>query len=470
MAIQIDINYVLDFSSISEAREVLSNSKNNAVLYISNGNKRSLILSIQDLDQALSNGANINDTLLHCMAQKLIPYDSKNVPSITNSLQLIDIGKSLHIASKQNSAIPIAAPSLIGNEEKYLIDCINSNWISSQGKYIHEFQRSFSSYHDNTPSLCTSSGTTALHLALLALDIGQGDEVIIPNITFGASANVIYHAGAVPVLVDINPDTWTIDIKLIEEAITHKTKAIMPVHLYGHPCDMDPIMYLAEKYNLKVVEDCAEALGAEYKSKKVGLIGDIGCFSFFANKVISTGEGGMVLSKNSSLMSCMEILRDHGMSKEKRYWHLLPGFNYRLTNMQASIGLAQMENLDLFLNHRKKIISCYQRRLSCIDSISIPRTKAWATNIHWLFTIEVHSNGEQNRDSLAKFLRTKNIDTRTVFSPLHIQPAYCKKMNLAFPVSDKFSSEGLCLPTSNSIPMSDIEFICDCIAEYFMAK
>lgn len=362
--------------------------------------------------------------------------------------------------------LPVTEPSLGGNEMKYLADCIDTVWISSQGDYIERFQQSFTAFHGEGLALCTSSGTTALHLALEALDIGPGDEVIVPNTTFGASANVVIHAGAKPVFVDIEPVTWTLDTQKLEAAITPNTKAIMPVHLYGHPCDMDPIMAIARKHGLKVVEDCAEALGAEYKGRKVGLIGDVGCYSFFANKVITTGEGGMVLCRDQALMERMSLLRDHGMSKQRRYWHLEAGFNYRMTNLQAALGLAQMERIESFLAQRESVVARYNERLSELEGIRTPRTASWARNIHWLYSIEVDAEAAGfDRDYLAEALRRAGIETRPVFPPLHVQPAYGSAAPGLFPVSERFALEGMSLPTSNGLSMESADLICDAIEE-----
>jgi perosamine synthetase len=361
--------------------------------------------------------------------------------------------------------LPVTTPSLGGNEMKYVADCIETVWISSQGSYIARFQDAFTAFHGAGKALCTSSGTTALHLALLAVGVGPGDEVIVPVVSFGASANVVIHAGARPVFVDIDPETWTMSAAALEGAITPRTKAIMPVHLYGHPCDMDPIMAIARKHGLKVVEDCAESLGAEYKGQKVGLFGDVGCFSFFANKVITTGEGGMVLSREPGLIDRMAILRDHGMSKERRYWHLEPGFNYRMTNVQAAIGLAQMEQIQRFLTHREELVALYNSQLRTIAGIRTPPHAPWARNIYWLYSIEVDpAEFGLTAEELATRLADRGVETRPVFPPLHLQPAYGQKGG-SYPAAERFSQRGLSLPTGNSLCLEDARRACNAIAE-----
>ena len=357
--------------------------------------------------------------------------------------------------------LPITTPSLAGNELKYVADCIETVWISSQGDYINKFQDAFSGYHKDGMALCTSSGTTALHLVLVALGIGPGDEVIIPNITFGASANVVLHTGAQPIFVDIDRKTRTIDINQMHKALTSRTKAIMPVHLYGHPCDMDPIMAFAKQHNLRVIEDCAEALGSEYKGQKVGLFGDAGCFSFFANKTITTGEGGMVLTNNPELLERMTMYRDHGMSKERRYWHLVPGYNYRMTNLQAAIGLAQMERIEYFLNQRDLVVSIYNNFMNEISGLIPPYSAPWARNIHWLYSIEVEPDSlGLSRDELAIRMQENGVETRPVFPSLHTQPAY-KGQSGCFPISEHFAANGLSLPTGNTLTQQDTERVCE---------
>ena len=360
--------------------------------------------------------------------------------------------------------LPVMEPSLGGNELKYVSDCIASGWISSQGQYVRRFEEAFSRFHGVDHALTVSNGTTALHLALVALGIGPGDEVIVPDLTFAASANVVLHCGATPVLADVCRDTWTLDPEDFERKITSRTKAVMPVHLYGHPCDMDPIMEIAREHGLRVVEDNAEALGATYKGAKTGTIGDVGCFSFFANKVITTGEGGMVVTRDAELAKRMMVLRDHGMEKGRRYWHVVPGFNYRMTNLQAAIGLAQMERLESFLARREAIVARYDEHLSKVPGIELPPRKSWARNIHWLYSVLVDpAEAGIDRDHLARKLAERGIETRGFFYPLHEQPPY--RSDEAYPVTTEVSSRGLSLPTANDILIEDVDRVCHGIAE-----
>jgi len=250
--------------------------------------------------------------------------------------------------------IPIAEPLFEGNELKYLTDCIESGWVSSAGKYVQQFENEFGEYIGCKYGVAVHTGTAALHLALAALGVGPGDEVVIPTLTFAATANAVLYTGAKPILVDVEEETWNLDPDLIEKNITEQTKAIIPVHLYGFPCDMDKILEIAEKYNVNIVEDAAEAHGAEYKGKKVGGIGTVGCFSFFANKIITSGEGGICVCNESDIVEKIETLRDHGMKKDKKYWHDEVGFNYRMTNLQAAVCVAQLERINTFINKNSK--------------------------------------------------------------------------------------------------------------------
>jgi len=362
--------------------------------------------------------------------------------------------------------MPLVQPSFGGNEAKYVADCLATGWISSQGAYIDKFQSAFVDYMGGGHALSTSSGTTALHLALTALDIGPGDEVIVPDLTFGATANVVIHAGATPVFVDIDPITWCIDAQAIAAAVTPRTKAIIPVHLYGHPCDMDAIMQIARTKGIKVIEDCAEALGAEHKGRKVGLIGDVGAFSFFANKVITTGEGGMVVTNDKDLHAKMAVLRDHGMAKDRRYWHLYPGFNYRMTNMQAAVGLAQMERVKDFLKRRINLAAYYNAHLAGFESLQLPAQAPDAVNIYWLYTILVRPDRlGMDRNHLAAKLLESGIETRPTFFALHPQPAYANAIKHPCPVSEDIAARGLCLPTGNEMTLADVDRVCEALVD-----
>jgi perosamine synthetase len=292
-------------------------------------------------------------------------------------------------------------------------------------------------------------------LALLALDIGPGDEVIVPTLTFIATANAVTYTGACPVFVDSEPDTWNIDPNLIEEAITSRTKAIIPVHLYGHPANMDPILEIAARYGLAVIEDAAEAHGARYKGRRVGGIGDIGAFSFYGNKIITTGEGGMVVTNRADLAEKVRMLRDHGMSPERRYWHPVLGYNYRMTNLQAALGVAQMEKIDIILSTKQRIAQAYKERLREVPGITLPPEASWAQNVYWLYSILVDAEiFGHTRDDLRTRLSEQGIETRPLFPPVHTQPIYNRGQCL--PVAERLAATGLSLPSAASLKFEDV--------------
>ncbi|MEO1814739.1 MAG: DegT/DnrJ/EryC1/StrS family aminotransferase [Acetobacterium sp.] len=341
---------------------------------------------------------------------------------------------------------PISMPDLAGNEVKYITDCVNSGWISSQGKYVKKFEKDFSAYTQSKFGIAVMNGTVALHLALLALGIGEDDEVILPDLTFAATINAVLYVGAKPVIVDVGIDDWCISPVAIEKAITTKTKAIIPVHLYGQVCNMDIIMELAREYHLKVIEDCAEAHGAEFNGQKVGTFGDIGCFSFFANKIITTGEGGMCVTNSESLAEELSVLRDHGMSKTRRYWHEKVGYNYRLTNLQAAIGCAQLENISSILKKRDEIENLYIDGLQDIKEIFFQSKFEKRKKVTWLTSVLL--SPVVNREVFIKKMSAVGIDIRPFFYPLSTMPIYSQFSNeQGSPVALELSQRGINLPT-----------------------
>jgi perosamine synthetase len=357
--------------------------------------------------------------------------------------------------------IPVSEPRLDGKELEYVKDCVKSNWISSVGEYVTRFEKMFARFCGTSYALATCNGTTALHLAMVSLGIGEGDEVIIPDLTFVASANAITYCGARPVFVDVDPTTWTIDPSKIEQKISKRTKAIMVVHLYGHPCDMDKIMRIARKYRLKVIEDAAEAHGAEYKGKRVGGIGDIGAFSFYGNKIITTGEGGMVTTNKRYLYEKMRLLRDHAMSKKKRYWHTMVGYNYRMTNLQAAIGVAQMEQIDKFIEIKRRNAELYNTLLKDVKGITLPAEAKGCKHVYWMYSILIEKDFGISRDRVIAKLKEHGIDTRPFFHPVHRLPMY--RDNGSYPVSDNLSCKGINLPSATTLGRAEIKRICKVI-------
>ena len=364
--------------------------------------------------------------------------------------------------------IPVCEPFLSGKELEYVADCLKSNWISSRGKYIQEFEQSFSHYCGCQYGVSTTNGTTALHLALISLGVGAGDEVIIPTFTMIATAFAVAYTGAKPVLVDAEAETWNMDTRQIEARITPRTKAIMPVHIYGHPCDMDPIMKIARKHDLRVIEDAAEAHGAEYKGRKVGGIGMVNCFSFYANKIITTGEGGMVVTNGAEIAERARALKDLAHSRDKRFLHTDIGFNYRMTNLQAAIGLAQFERIDELIERRRSHAYLYNSLLKDIEGIRLPPEREWAKNVYWMYGILIQDSFGATRDELMERLRDRGIETRAFFIPVHQQPAFVK-MGLfrgeSYPVAEMLSRKGLYLPSGSGLTEEQIQEVCGAIRE-----
>jgi perosamine synthetase len=364
--------------------------------------------------------------------------------------------------------IPVCEPLLTGKELEYASDCLKTNWISSAGKYIPEFEKRFAEYCGCKCGVSTTNGTTALHLALASLGIGAGDEVIMPAFTMAACAFSIVYTGAKPVLVDAEPDTWNMDVAQLERKVTKRTKAIMPVHIYGHPCDMDPIMDIAKRHGLFVVEDAAEAHGAEYKGMRVGGIGQVSCFSFYANKIITTGEGGMIVTNDAQIADKARRLKDQAFSPQRRFLHTNIGFNYRMTNVQAAIGLAQLESIDKFVEMRRKNAALYNAGLKNMPGITLPQQKEWAKNVYWMYGIVAGEELGINRDSLMQKLKEKGVDTRTFFIPMHVQPAFLN-MGLfegeSYPVATELSEKGLYLPSGSGLKPEEIDVVCASIRE-----
>jgi len=357
-----------------------------------------------------------------------------------------------------NKFIPISQPSITPKEIDYVTEAIKSGWVSSLGRYIDEFEQKFAEFCGTKYALTTSNGTTALHLSLVALGINSEDEVIIPDLTFIATANAVKYTGAKVVTVDIEEDTLCINPKEIEKVITSKTKAIIPVHLYGHPANMQEINNIAKKYNLFVIEDAAEAHGAEINGKKVGSFGDVGIFSFYGNKIITSGEGGMITTNNEALYEKMKYLRDHAMSKEKRYWHTEIGFNYRMTNLQAALGVAQLERMDELLNKKKEIFKWYEEYLKNTPNIKLNFQKDGYKNVYWMICLEIIGYDEEKRDRLMQKLKEKGIDSRPFFYPISDMPMY-EKTDTS--ITHKVYQRGINLPSFFDITQKEVKYICE---------
>lgn len=366
--------------------------------------------------------------------------------------------------SNQNKFIPISAPTLTELERNHLIRAYDSGWISSLGEYISKFEDSFANYSETKHALTVSNGTVGLHLALLALGVAPGDEVIIPALTFVATANAIKYIGAKPVLVDIDPVSLCIDVDKFSNAITKKTRAVIPVHLYGHPANLPQICEVAQKAGIAVVEDAAEAHGAKIENQKVGSWGDLGVFSFYGNKIITTGEGGMITTNDTGLYQKMKSLRDHAMSPTKRYWHETIGYNYRMTNIQAAIGYGQLSRIDEILLKKKEIYEWYEHLLKPYPSLLLNQSKHNVSNVYWMICIQIQNCSEIERDLLISKLELVGIGSRPFFYPLHRMPMYvdlCSDIDV--PVSILVSSRGINLPSFYDITYDEVKRVVDSI-------
>jgi perosamine synthetase len=403
------------------------------------------IATLDQLRAAVRKGAHLGFARVGDVAAKWEPAASTAmlVPILDGDGRIVDVK-----ACPEAGFLPVAEPDLSHLELRNLIDAYLSTWISSIGDYVRTFERDFAHRVGAEHGVATSNGTVSLHLALAALRIGEGDEVIVPDFTFAASANTVMHVGARPVLTDVDPDTWCLSVATIEKAITPRTKAIMPVHVFGRPAPMTEIMALSKARGIYVIEDCAEAHGALYDGKPIGSFGDIGSFSFFGNKIITTGEGGMCVTNNAELAARMRMLRDHGMRPDRRYWHDEAGFNFRMTNIQAAIGCAQLTRMDEFLAMRHKVAALYETALAGIPGITFPSAMpARFSPVVWFACALTPA---EKRPELIAACRDANIDLRRFFHGLSSMPAY-RDFARPCPVSSRLAMTGVNLPTSRKV-------------------
>jgi len=362
--------------------------------------------------------------------------------------------------------IPVSEPLFISSEKKYLAKCVDSGWLSSEGPFVQEFEQKFSRFVGKKYGIAVSSGTAALEVAMGAIGLKPGDEVIMPTFTIVACPLAVIAYDGVPVFVDSEPETWNIDVNKIEEKITKKTKAIMPVHIYGHPCDIDRIMKIARKYNLLVIEDAAEAHGAEYKGEKAGSFGDISCFSFYANKIISTGEGGMILTDNRKYVERAKTLRNLAHMKGKRFYHKELARNYRMSNLQAAVGTAQLKNIKKLIEIKRKNAKKYTERLKGISGLQLPVEKKIVKNVYWMYGIVLNESTGFSAETFAQKLAAEGIDTRPFFYPLHLQPVFKKlkiKCKGTYPVAERIARQGLYLPSGLALRDWQIGKVCRAI-------
>ncbi|MGO9604278.1 MAG: DegT/DnrJ/EryC1/StrS family aminotransferase [Candidatus Binataceae bacterium] len=361
---------------------------------------------------------------------------------------------------------PVAEPDIGRLEQRYVLDAVRSGWVSSLGRYVTDFEERFADYCGATQGVSTCNGTAALHLALASLGIGDGDEVVVPSLTFVASASAVLYTGAKPVFADVEYATWCVSADAIARVLSPRTRAIIVVHLYGHPADMDPILKLAAQHRIPVVEDAAEAHGARYKGRRVGSLGKAGVFSFYGNKIITTGEGGMLLTSDKRLAERARFLRDHAMSPEERYVHAEIGYNYRLTNIQAALGLAQLERIDGFISRRCDIMRWYREALGSREDIVLNPAMPWAQSANWM--VSALFPASIGADRVARGLRELGVDTRPFFKPMHMLPPFAGNgydTRERFPVAVDLAARGLNLPTTGRLHRSDVRYIAGAVKQ-----
>jgi perosamine synthetase len=359
--------------------------------------------------------------------------------------------------------IPVFAPWLPESSRRYVLDCVDSGWISSLGKYVPRFEEELARFCEARHAVATANGTTALHLALAVLGVGAGDEVLVPDLTFVATANAVHYTGATPVLVDVDPRTWGMDPEDAQRKLSPRTRAILPVHLYGRPVELAPLLALAREHGLDVVEDAAEAHGARYEGRRVGALGRIGAFSFYGNKIFTTGEGGALVTNDPGLAARAAFLRDHAMDPRRRYYHPEIGFNYRMTNIQAALGCSQLEHAAEILARRQAIAQGYAAGLAGIPGLAQPVDPPWAESVCWMYSVLIEPAFGLDRDQVAAGLADRGIDSRPFFVPLHAMPPYAS--GGAFPAATTLSRQGINLPSGTALGAEEISTVCRALRE-----
>jgi perosamine synthetase len=429
------------------------------------------VLTDGDIRRGLLKGHDVHAAVVLYMRKQFVSLpveatDREISEALSGNISFVPLldkeGRPVDYSSLQHHRkYPVSQPLLDGNEETYVTECIRTGWVSSRGRFVAEFEHLLANFHDAPRALAVSNGTVALQLALAALGIGPGNEVIVPTLTFAATASAVIHAGATPVFADVNPVTWVMGAEQVESVLTERTSAIIPVHLYGYPCPMPEILVLAKARNLKVIEDAAEAFGASVNEQIVGSFGDAACFSFYGNKTITTGEGGAILLKDPTAFARAQMLRDHGMSTTRRYWHLEPGFNFRMTNLQAAVGVAQIERIDAILEKKQRILDFYRERFGGMKEFVQQQACPGGKPSCWLYTLLLSDHAGIDRDELAARLIRNGIETRPTFYPLHTMPAFERFAGKgSFPVAEHIAARGLSFPSAATLTDQGLNDIC----------
>jgi perosamine synthetase len=364
-------------------------------------------------------------------------------------------------------SIRVAQPEFSGNEAAYVLDCVTSEWVTAAGQYVKRLETEFAQWMGVEHAVACSSGTAAVHLALLALGVKPGDEVILPTLTYVATANAVRYCGAVPVFCEAEPGTMNIDPDDIEHRITPRTVGIIPVHMYGHSADMDRIMQIAGSHGLWVAEDAAQAHGATCNGRRCGSIGDAGAFSFFGNKIMTTGEGGIVTTRDDQCAARLRLYAGQGVDPGRRYWFPVIGYNYRMTNLQAALGVAQLERIDHLLEARQTVARWYGSHLEAAGGLVTPPVqKSYAHHVYWMYTVVLNDDAAMSRDDLIARLDEDGIETRPVFHPVHTLPPYQTDVEMHFPVSERLGRQGISLPTHSRLSEDDVAYVCERLSHH----
>jgi perosamine synthetase len=379
------------------------------------------------------------------------------------------------MSSKEADMIPVNEPLLNGNETAYVMECLKTGWVSSSGRFIEEFEQKWAAYCGMKYGVAVSNGTTALQVAVDCIGLKPGDEVIMPTFTIISCAQAVVNSGGIPVLVDAEPHTWCMDVSRVESRITSRTRAIMPVHIYGHPVDMDPLIRLAEKHGLVIIEDAAEVHGAEYLSGRIGAdpawkrcggLGHISTFSFYANKLITTGEGGMVLTSDETVAKKARSFRNLCFRPERRFYHTELGYNFRLTNLQAALGVAQIERIDEIVAFKRRMGRMYTEMLKDIECLQLPVEESWAKQVYWMYGLVIDEKTAKNASDLAASLKAEGIETRPFFLGMHEQPVFHERklfLNERYPVAERIARQGLYLPSGMTLTDEQMKRIVEAV-------